>query len=163
MTQEITKLINVPVLKHHALTGVSLCLKNLALGAVDNRSRFHLAACDPMIGEVCAHPVIRDKLVLNVLDGLRGCYAGGPGYSPGWWWSYGSVLLSTDPVALDQVGFRIIEETRASRGLTSLEKETFRMPGTDRSVVRHSHLATAARLGVGIDDPERIDRIRLTV
>ena len=163
VTQEITKLINVPVLKHHGLTGVSLGLKNLALGATDNRSRFHAAVCDPMIAEVCAHPALRDKLVLHVLDGLRGCYAGGPAYTPRWWWRSHSVLLSRDPVALDRVGFEIIQEKRASEHLSSLEDENFRMLGTARSVPRHVHLATAVRLGLGTDDIDRIDRIRLAV
>ena len=163
VTQKITKLINVPVLKHHGLTGVSLSLKNLALGVTDNRSRFHAAVCDPMIGEVCAHPVLRDKLVLNVLDGLRGCYAGGPAYTPRYWWRNHSVLLGRDPVALDRVGFEIIQGKRASAHLNALEQESFRLLGTARSVPRHIHLATAAHLGLGTDDLDRIDRIRLTV
>ena len=49
VTQEINVIINVPVMKHHAITGVSGCLKNLAFGSVDNTRRFHSMPlnCDP--------------------------------------------------------------------------------------------------------------------
>ena len=40
VTQQVDVLINVPVLKHHAMAGVSGCLKNLAFGSVDNTRRF---------------------------------------------------------------------------------------------------------------------------
>ena len=40
-TQDVTKIINVPVPKDHNCSGVTGCLKNIAFGAVNNTVRFH--------------------------------------------------------------------------------------------------------------------------
>jgi len=152
VTRQVTKLINVPILKQHGVSGVSLCLKNIAFGSVNNTVRFHPNPinCDPAIGEICSMPVIKEKLVLNILDGLRGCYDGGPGYKPEGVWEYNSLLFSVDPVALDRVGMQIIEDKRKEaklESITSLAK----------------HIAKSSRLGLGTNDMDEIDWQKLTV
>ena len=50
------------------------------------------------------HPVIRRKCVLQIMDGIKGVYQGGPGASrPEWTWENNALLFATDPVAMDHV------------------------------------------------------------
>ena len=68
ITKQVNKLINLPVLKDHQSAGVTMCLKNLSHGLVNNVSRSHsspsLNACNSFIPAVVALPVIRNKAVL---------------------------------------------------------------------------------------------------
>ena len=86
ITKEVNKLINLPVLKHHQSAGVTLALKNLSHGLVNNVSRSHssktLNVCGAFIPAVVALPVIRNKSVLHLLDGIKGVYHGGPSARP---------------------------------------------------------------------------------
>lgn len=153
VTRQVTKLINAPVLKQHSVSGVSLCLKNLAFGSVNNTIRFHPKPinCNPMIAEICAESALKDKLVLNILDGLRGGFDGGPGYKSDGMWKYNSLLFSTDPVALDRVGLEVIDTKRKEvklEAMSSLAK----------------HISTAWRLGLGTNDLRNdIDWKKITV
>lgn len=113
-------LISVPVLKDHDLSGVSISMKNF-YGAIHNPNKYHDNNCDPYIADLNSHPYIKDKLRLIVCDGIRGVYNGGPGYKAKWSWDYNGLLIGRDPVALDSVGVRIIEEKRKEMGLKSLK------------------------------------------
>jgi len=152
VTEQVTKIINVPVLKQHAVSGVSLSLKNLAFGSVNNTIRFHPNPinCNPMIADICSQPVIKDKLVLNIIDGLLGCFDGGPGYKPEGTWRYNSLLFSADPVAIDRVGLEIIDAKRKEAKLEPM-------------ITLAKYISTAWRLGLGTNDLEEIDREKLTV
>src|SRR5437773_1528860 len=85
--REIIAGLNLPVLKHHQSAGVTLALKNLSHGLVNNVCRSHssstLNACGIFIPAVVNLPVIREKTVLHVLDGILGMYHGGPGGGTG--------------------------------------------------------------------------------
>jgi uncharacterized protein (DUF362 family) len=144
LLEEVTVLINAPVLKHHGVTGVSGCLKNLAFGGVDNTSRFHSNPlnCDPAIADIFAHRVIKDKLVLNIVDGLLGAFDGGPTYDPNGVWKYGGILASEDPVALDQMIYQIIEEKR--KDLTPVARLV-------------KYIRTASRAGLGTNNLDEMD------
>ena len=124
VSQEVTVIINVPVMKHHGITGVSACLKNLAFGSVDNTFRFHSNPlnCDPAISDIFAHAVIKDKLVLNIVDGLLAAFDGGPTYDPDGTWKYGGIFVSSDPVALDQFVLDTINETRQEVNLDTITR-----------------------------------------
>lgn len=147
-TQHCDKIINLPVLKDHRLSGVTLSLKNVAYGVCENNSRFHGEAhIGPFIAGVCALPQVRRKVVLHILDGLEACYDQGPRprqlralFSPQ------SLWFSTDPVALDAVGFSLIDRERKFRALPSLEEE-------GRPI---DHIALAAKKGLGVSDLNRI-------
>jgi uncharacterized protein (DUF362 family) len=152
-TQHITKQINVPVLKDHNITGITLCLKNLAMGICSNTERFHITPvnCDPMIPEVCAHPMLKSKNVLNIADGLNLVYEGSPSVDPQYRMDYHSLLVGTDPVAMDQIALEIIEGIRREKGLPSVWK-TNSQP---------KHVATAARIGLGTNNLDEIDHIKV--
>jgi uncharacterized protein (DUF362 family) len=121
VTKTATKIINMPLLKDHADAGITFALKNMAFGVVNNTRRFHASSCNPMIAEVCSHPVVKNKLVLNIGDALSAIYEGGPflkNYRNKWMEK--SIIFSTDMVAMDRVGLEIIEKKRKEKGLPSL-------------------------------------------
>ena len=146
VTRELDVIINVPVMKHHAMTGVSGCLKNLAFGSVDNTRRFHPSPlhCDPAISEVYDHEILRDKVALNIVDGLLASFDGGPVYESKATWKYGGILMSRDPVALDQVILQSVGDKR----------EDMELP----SIIRLSnHIRSAWRAGIGTNDLDEMD------
>lgn len=145
LVEDLTALLNVGVIKDHNLAGAAPGLKNW-YGAIDSPHRFHDNGCHPHVARLAAHPLISQKLRLTVLDGLTAQCHGGPMRDPSWTWRYEGILASTDPVAADAVGVRIIEERRAQQGLRPLGKEN-RPPLA---------IAEAGRLGLGQAEPARI-------
>ncbi len=121
ITKEVNKLINLPVLKDHQSAGVTLSLKNLSHGLVNNVCRSHssntLNACGSFIPAVVSMPVIRNKAVLHVLDGMKGLYHGGPGSRPQFVWEHKTLYFATDPVALDHICWKVIDQKRVAMGL----------------------------------------------
>ncbi|HIA69990.1 TPA: DUF362 domain-containing protein [Candidatus Poribacteria bacterium] len=149
LTQIATVIINVPVMKHHAITGVSGCLKNITFGGVDNTRRFHSNPlnCDPAVSEIFAHKVIKDKLVLNIVDALLAGFDGGPIYDPNGVWKHGRIFASTDPVILDQIALEAIDEKRTEMGLSSI-----------KTIAKHIRSASKAKLGTNnLDDADLRD------
>ena len=146
VTRDVNVIINVPVMKHHAMTGVSGCLKNLAFGSVDNTRRFHPSPlhCDPAIAEVFDHDILKDKVVLNIVDGLLASFDGGPVHDPKGEWKYGGILMSRDPVALDHVLLQSIGEKREKMELPSITRLS-------------NHIRTAWRAGIGTNDLDEMD------
>lgn len=150
ISRTCTAIINVPVLKDHDLAGVTLGMKNF-FGAIHNPNKYHDNNCDPYIAELNTHPYIRRKQRLIVCDGLVAQYNGGPAYKPQWTWNFNGLLIGTDPVAFDHIGANIIEQKRKEVGMPSL-KQVGREP---------KYIQTAASLGLGTNDPSRIDVIEV--
>jgi len=145
-----TAIVNVPVLKDHDLAGVSIGMKNF-FGIIHNPNKYHDGNCNPYVADLNSHPYIKDKLRLIVCDALKAQYHGGPAFKPQWAWEFRGMLIGTDPVALDRVGTQIIERKRNEVNMSSL-KEAGREP---------KYIQTAARLGLGVDDPSLIDVIAI--
>jgi len=152
-TRECDKFINLAILKDHGLAGVTLTLKNLAYGLCDNNRRFHGPDCiGPFISEFCMLPMVRDKVVLHMIDGLEACYDQGPRpRNPKVIYPQNTLWIGTDPVSLDAVGFRVINAKRRTEGIPPLEE-------TGRPL---DHISLAAKLGLGIDDPEKIRVVKV--
>jgi uncharacterized protein (DUF362 family) len=150
ITEQITALINVPVMKDHGIAGITAALKN-HYGSFDNPGRHHGNHCDPYLADLNAIPAIRDKTRLVVLDALRPMADGGPGLRRDSLWDFYSLVVSRDPVAVDYFAWKTIDERRAQTGLKSLA-ESGREP---------KWIATAARYGLGTDDPARMDIVRI--
>lgn len=144
-----TAIINVPFLKTHHLATMTCCLKNLSHGLIRHPSRFHEGGCDPAIAEIVAHPQIRNRLKLNIVNGLRVVFDRGAEASERDFASEGLLLVSEDPVATDMVGFATLNKIRAERGLGPL------LPAPQRP----KYLDTAGRIGLGVNDLERIKQI----
>ena len=68
--------------------------------------------------------MIRGKVVLTILDGLRLQYAGGPFSNPNFVIDHQTIFMGRDPVAIDATAVRLIDENRAISKLPSLEKST---------------------------------------
>src|SRR5260370_40591126 len=75
VTKKVTKIINVPVLKDHGTGGVTLALKNMSHGMVNNVCRSHsegsrghaaprLNASGQFIPAVVSLPALRARVVL---------------------------------------------------------------------------------------------------
>lgn len=147
VTRYCDALINVPVLKDHDGAGVTIALKNM-YGAICNPNKFHPDGCNPFIADVNMLPELRGKLRLVVCDATTASYHGGPAFKPEFTWQHNALIVARDPVALDTIGWQIIERKRAQHGLKTLAQE-------DRAP---RYLATAAddRHRLGIGDPSRI-------
>jgi uncharacterized protein (DUF362 family) len=153
-TQDCDKVINLAIIKDHSNSGVTMCLKNLAYGLCNNNNRFHKPPyIGPFIADFCSQPLVRKKVVLHLIDGLEGCYEGGPvPDSSRFFFTPKTLWLGTDPVALDAVGFQVIESKRLKKGLPSLRESAGYYSGR-RPV---DHIDLAAKKGVGTSDPDRI-------
>ena len=148
VSTECTALVSFGIVKDHDLSGVSAGMKNW-YGVIHNPNKYHDNGCDPYIVDVARHPFIRDKLRLTVLDGVVAQCHGGPAYRAGATFELGLVAASTDPVAADLWAWQVIEAERRRRGMPTLEE-------AGRPV---RFLATAARHGLGVDDPDRLSLV----
>jgi len=87
---------------------------------------------------VCAFAPLRDKVVLNIVDGIRGCYQGGPAADPSFICDFQTLLLGTDPVAVDRVGYEMILAKRIAEGIQQKDQPRAR-----------AFMDLAANLGLG--------------
>ncbi len=92
--------------------GISMATKNLGYGAVCNTSRLHKPLFFDVCTEVLAFPVMRDKLVLNITDGLRAQYDGGPGPLAQATWFMNTLFFASDPFALDMTCHNLLLQKR---------------------------------------------------
>jgi hypothetical protein len=162
VTRRVNKLVLLPCLKDHGAAGVTGALKNMSHGLVNNVARSHSSphtnACNQFIPQVVSHPILRQKCVLHIMDGLRGVFQGGP-FAPveniAWTWEYNALLLATDPVALDHVEWDIIDAQRKARKLPPVGAVGQLGLDADREgfdIRQPQHIALAANLGLGIFD-----------
>lgn len=158
VTRRVNKLVMLPVLKDHGSAGVTGALKNMSHGLVNNVARSHSTpstnACNQFIPQVVAHPIIRQKCVLHIMDGIRGVFQGGPfAHKLDWTWEHNALFLATDPVALDHVEWDLIDAKRKEKGLPPVGMAGKLSQDADREgfdVRQPQHIALAANLGLGL-------------
>jgi uncharacterized protein (DUF362 family) len=144
---ESTALVNFALIKDHSICGYTGALKNMTHGCSVNPQDFHDHHASPQIAILSAQDVLQTRLRLCVIDGFKLMAHGGPLYKhPEYVVPHESVYASTDPVALDSLGWDLVEKARASFGLKSLTDEG-RPP---------AYIHGAADLGVGIADRSKI-------
>lgn len=147
-------LINMPIIKGHQISGVTLSFKN-HFGTVNNPSGMHNQVSTSYSGintynalvDLYSNPHIREKTVLTIADGIYGSreFQNTP---PQPWNTFGdhspcSLFFSTDPVAMDCVLHDLLKAERGSA-----------QPNTS-----DSYLKLAASSGLGVfqsGDPWRI-------
>jgi hypothetical protein len=166
ITTEVNKLINLAVLKDHQSAGVTLCLKNLSHGLVNNVNRSHISGsmnvCGAFIPAVVSLPTIRNKVVLNILDGIKGLYHGGPSGKPQFVWEHRTLYFGTDPVALDHVGLKAIDARRVAAGMKPTSDDT--PDQFDHFVHKQpEHIELAGAFGLGEFDEKKIDLRRIRI
>lgn len=159
LTKVVNKVVAIPCLKDHRSAGVTGALKNISHGSVNNVARSHANhftnVCNQFIPQVVSHPMLRSKFVLQIMDGVRGIYHGGPmSQQEGRWsWDNNALLLATDPVALDRIEWQLIDAKRKLEGLPPVAasgKTAIDPTGIEGFDVRQpQHIALAATLGLG--------------
>lgn len=144
---EATAVINVALVKDHSICGYTGCLKNITHGSIINPGAFHDHHASPQIAELYAQAVVKSRVVLHVVDAFKLIYDGGPlDRNPERRIPHEAIYVSTDPVALDAVGWAEVDRIRRDKGLPSL-KSAGREP---------SYIHIAAELGLGVVDLDRI-------
>ena len=121
LSSEVTKIINVPVMSDSGSCGIAGCLYNVTIPNIDNWRRFTQSRYGhAAIPEIYRMPIIGSKVVLNIMDGLVAQYAGGPQSQPNFAVHHATILASKDPVAIDALTVRQIEEWRAKARLNPI-------------------------------------------
>ena len=166
LTKVVNKVVNLPVLKHHDASGVTVTLKNMSHGFVNNVERSHatptLLATGTFIPAVVNLPPFRQKVVLHVVDGVKASYNGGPGGRPEFIWEHKTLYFGTDPVALDKTGWKVVDEKRAAAGLVPVAFEkTDRYNRFAHPQVEHIELAGILGLGEYDDAKIQVKRVDL--
>lgn len=149
LTSQVDKVVHIPALTSSVFSGVHGALAGMVLGNLDNWRRLARAPHygDPYLPELYADPRIGGKVVLTILDALRPQYEGGPFSAAQFSENYGAVFGSRDPVAIDAVGLRLLDDFRKEVKLESLAKRT-------------PWLESAEFLGLGVSAENRIDLLR---
>ncbi len=146
-----TVLINIRPMRTHHWSGLGTLLKNYIM-FVPRPWKYHGNACE-RLGSIWQQPHVMGKTRLNILVMLTPLFHGiGPHhFSRGYTWPYGGLIVSTDPVAADATGARIIQAKR---------NEHF---GKDRPISpRPLHIEAAdTKFGLGNSHPDRIELIKL--
>jgi uncharacterized protein (DUF362 family) len=163
ITREVDKLLNLCLLKHHQSAGITFALKNLSHGLVNNVNRSHsspmLNACGAFIPASVSIPVIRNKTVLHIGDAVQALYHGGPVMkkeATKFIWEPKRMYFSTDPVALDKIGWEELDRKRVAMGMKPLaEAPRDEFSGFVR--MQPEHVDIAGALGLGIADRAKID------
>ncbi len=172
-----TKIINVPMVKDHGASGVTGCLKNIAYGSFSNVARSHSGTVTntySFIGTLAAVEPLRSRTVLQIMDGMRGVWHGGPFLLDKKFVFYPKRLLfGTDPVAMDRLLIDIVDEKRKAEHAASVWDRSMKYvnPGGDHAhdpnvfafVRETGHIEYAAHLGLGVYDLDRIKIASLEV
>lgn len=148
LTDMVDKVINVPVLKN-AGSSVTVALKNMAYGVTSNTARGH-QIWSRYIAEVCAFEPVRDKTVLNIVDGLKACYEGGPGAVAHYIWQAKTIYAATDAVACDHMAFEKIFAKRVAEGITFEDARK----NKDKMM---EQCTRAEKLGLGVYNRDKIE------
>ena len=149
--QRSTALINVRPLRTHHWSGLGTLLKNYIM-FVPRPSKYHGNACENL-GAVWQLPHVREKTRLNILVMLTPLFHGtGPHhFSRKYIWPYCGLIISTDPVAADATGARIIQAKR----------NAFFGKVSPISPPPHHIGAADTRFGLGNSRQERIELVRV--
>jgi uncharacterized protein (DUF362 family) len=151
---ESTALINFSLIKDHSICGYTGCLKNMTHGMSVNPDAFHAHHASPQIALMAAQDVIRSRLRLNITDGFKLMAQGGPLWkSPQHVVPHEAVYVTTDPVAMDAIGWDLVEAQRAKFGLPTLTAAG-RTP---------AYIQNAADLGLGVADRNAIVLREVTI
>ncbi len=144
---DATAVINLALIKDHSICGFTGCLKNITHGATINPHAFHQHNASPQIAELYAQDIVRSRVRLNIVDGFKVIYDGGPlDKNPKRRVLHEAVYASTDPVAMDVIGWGVVEQWRKDSGLPTLTDA-----GRDPTYIR-----IASELGLGVFDKNKI-------
>ena len=146
IANQVTKIINVPVMSNTESNGIAGCLYNVTIPNVDNWRRFTqgLGFGAAAIAELYADPHIGPKVVFNLMDGLVAQYAGGPESQPNFSVHHATLYAGRDPVAIDTIAMKKLEQWRARSSLPSVGQMA-------------AYVKAASQIGLGNATPDKID------
>jgi uncharacterized protein (DUF362 family) len=146
LTTEVDKIINVPVMSVSETNGIAGCIYNMTIPNVDNWRRFAQGSRfgAESLAEVYLNPLIAKKVVFNIMDGLLGQYAGGPQPQPNYAVHHATLYASKDPVALDAIALKRLEEWRSRTNLPKVASQA-------------AYIDFASLLGLGNSQSNRIE------
>ncbi|MGH9847306.1 MAG: DUF362 domain-containing protein [Blastocatellia bacterium] len=171
VSQKLTKIINIPNMKDHGATGATGCLKNIAYGNFSNVARTHFKGVShtySFVGTLASVEPVRSRTVLQIMDGLRGVWHGGP-FAPTLRYVFfpRTMMFGTDPVAIDRLLLDIIDDERKRHGAISIwnrdrtnlgdVRKRNEDPNVNTSIREPGHVEYAASLGLGVHDLRRIE------
>ena len=172
VVERLTKIINIPNMKDHGATGATGCLKNIAYGSFSNVARTHQRGRShtlSFVGTLASIEPLRSRTVLQIMDGLRAVWHGGPFARTTRYVFYPKrILFGTDPVAIDRLLLDVIDDKRKAEGAisiwdrnpASLRVDDTRARDADPDVniiIREpGHVEFASGLGLGVYDKARI-------
>ena len=152
LSRGVDKVINIPSLCDSYFTGINGAMAGMTVGILDNWRRFGRGQGygSAALADVYSDERISKKVVLTMMDAMVLQYAGGPYASPVNCISYGMLLASKDPVAVDASAIRLIDQQR----------DISRMPKASDDA---GHLEEASAKGLGNSDPKMITLRRIGV
>ncbi len=151
---EATAAINFSLIKDHSAAGYTGCMKNMTHGCQIVPEYFHHHRQSPQIAFLYAQDVVKSRVRLNIADAFKIMAHGGPkATQPQHIYPYESVFATTDPVAMDAIGWDLVEKFRADKGLHSLTAD-------GREPI---YIKTAGDLGLGVFDRSQIKVKELTI
>ena len=105
-----TALISLPALKAHWLTGIGTVIKNYIM--FSGRPTHYHGEDSVKLGEIWHQPNVKGKTRLVLVDALHPLCDKGPQVDPRYKWAYNGLIAGKDPVAVETVCVRILEEKR---------------------------------------------------
>lgn len=151
---EATAVINVGLIKDHSICGYTGCLKNITHGALINPHAFHEHNASPQIAMLYAQDVVKSRVRLHITDAFKLIYDGGPlDKKKECRVPHEAVYVSTDPVAMDVIGWDLVEQWRKEKHLPTL-----RAAGREPLYIQ-----VASGLGLGVFDKNRISMREVTI
>jgi hypothetical protein len=179
VSTKLTKIINIPNMKDHGATGVTGCLKNIAYGSFSNVARTHYLGRShtySFVGGLAMVEPLRSRTVLQIMDGIRGVWHGGPfARTRRYVFFPKQMMFGTDPVAIDRLLLDIIDEKRKAEGVISIwdrSRASLRVddgaardadPNVNIIIREPGHVEYASRLGLGVYNKAKITVRSLTV
>src|SRR5262245_32046777 len=172
VSQKLTKIINIPNMKDHGATVPTVCSKNIAYGSFSNVARTHHKGVShtlSFVGTLATVEPLRSKAVLQIMDGLRGVWHGGP-FAPTLKYVFfpRTIMFGTDPVAIDRLLLDIIDDERKRHGARPTWNRDGKRPGLNNGrgrdkdpnvkiIIREpAHVEYAGNLGLGVHDKNKI-------
>ena len=146
ISSDVDKVINIPVMSVSETNGIAGCIYNMTIPNIDNWRRFAQGSRfgAGSLAEIYSNPLIAKKVVFNLMDGLLAQYAGGPQPQPNYAVHFATLYASKDPVALDAVALKRLEEWRKRGSLRPLGSVA-------------AYIEFASQLGLGNSASNRIE------
>jgi uncharacterized protein (DUF362 family) len=144
---DATAVINITMIKDHSISGYTGTMKNITHGNVNNPHEHHANQASPQIAMLYNHPIVTSRVRLHITDAFKVMYDKGPlDKDPKTRIPHGALYVCTDPIAMDTMGVKIINDERKSRNIPSL-KDAGRDP---------RYIQSGGDFGLGIADLNQI-------